>query len=113
MRDRQEWLRELDQRQQNIDPIKRIPNAALFQGTLIKGSRRLNAPQRIGAVIVGFSALMMSSFLLASFIRSSINSSSGLEIASAIAILPFAALGFYFGYRIVINALLNTPSRKR
>jgi hypothetical protein len=49
-----EWIDELSPRPDNIDPIRRIPNGAPFQGTPIKGSRRLNKPQRIGAFRLGF-----------------------------------------------------------
>jgi len=38
MEPRDKWIDELIRRQDNIDPIRRIPNGALFQGTLIKGT---------------------------------------------------------------------------
>ncbi len=43
---RDDWIRELERRQDNIDPIRRIPNSALFSGALINGNLRLNGVQR-------------------------------------------------------------------
>jgi len=42
MRDEERWIEDLTRRQDNTDPIRRIPNVALFEGTLIKGNRRLS-----------------------------------------------------------------------
>ena len=53
----QQWIDELRRRQDNIDPIRRIPNGALFQGTLINGNLRLNRVQRIGALMLGLLSL--------------------------------------------------------
>ena len=57
MEDRDDWIRELERRQDNIDPIRLIPNGALFQGTLINGNLRLNRVQRAGAVFLGLCGL--------------------------------------------------------
>lgn len=54
MEHRDDWIRELERRQDNIDPIRRIPNGALFHGSLINGNLRLNRVQRAGALFLGF-----------------------------------------------------------
>ena len=49
MKSREEWQNELIRRQDNIDPIRRIPNVALFHETLIKavrGGTEFNAQAR-------------------------------------------------------------------
>jgi hypothetical protein len=57
MQSKEDWIAELARRQDNIDPIRRIPNGALFQGTLINGTQHLNKVQRIGTVIMGLFSL--------------------------------------------------------
>ena len=59
MKPREEWKNELIQRQDNVDPIRRIPNVALFHGTLIKGGQKWNRVQRAGALLVGTCTLAM------------------------------------------------------
>jgi hypothetical protein len=68
MERRDDWIRELERRQDNIDPIRRIPNSALFQGTLINGNLRLNRIQRAGAVFVGLCGLAEGCALVVSAI---------------------------------------------
>lgn len=64
MEPRDKWIDELVRRQDNVDPIRRIPNGALFQGTLIKGNLRLNKFQRFAAILVGFIGLVFGGFVL-------------------------------------------------
>jgi hypothetical protein len=68
MEHRDDWIRELERRQDNIDPIRRIPNGALFQGTLINGNLRLNRVQRAGALFVGLCGLAEGCSLVVSAI---------------------------------------------
>lgn len=107
MQSREEWLKELRRRQDNIDPIRRIPNVALFQGRLIKGSLRLNSRQRFGAVILGLASLLMGCFLLASSFSSIYGGSSSWYLIPQ---LPLTILSLYFGWKITMNALLNEPA---
>jgi hypothetical protein len=50
MEPRDKWIDELIRRQENIDPIRRIPNGALFQGTLIKGATSASIEFRASAL---------------------------------------------------------------
>jgi hypothetical protein len=108
MEDRDDWIRELERRQDNIDPIRRIPNSALFQGTLVNGNLRLNRVQRAGAIFLGLCGLAMSCFLLASTIA---------ELRSGL--LPDLSYTFggpfslWIGWRITKNALINDPAKAR
>jgi hypothetical protein len=104
----QEWIDELTRRQDNIDPIRRIPNGALFQGTLIKGSLRLNKPQRIGAFLLGSFSLALGCLSLAHLIAAiRADNLQGNSLAEAL----FTPLSLWFGWRIVMNAALNNPKR--
>jgi len=112
MKDRQEWLRELDLRQRNIDPIGRIPNVASFQGALIRGLRRLNGPQRVAAVVIGFAGLTFGCFTMALVVRGLMGYESRMELIYNLLYLPLGILFFYFGFKIVINAVVNEPAKQ-
>ena len=113
MQTREEWQAELWRRQQNIDPIGRIPNVALFQGTLIKGSIALNGVQRICALLFGSCSLILNALLIFGGVAGSRWPRTSAEIFSSIAVLPFCLVGLYFSLRIVINAIRNEPRKSR
>ena len=108
MKRRDDWIDETVRRQDNIDPIRRIPNAALFQGTLINGNRRLNGVQRAGALIVGLSALAVGLFMLAQVI---VALRAGDIINTALSTALFCPFSLWAGYKITINALVNNPQK--
>jgi len=68
MQSKEDWMAELLRRQDNVDPIRRIPNGALFQGTLINGTQHLNRVQRFGAVVLGLFSLSFGCMSVARFI---------------------------------------------
>ena len=101
---RDDWIRELERRQDNIDPIRRIPNGALFQVTLINGNLRLNKVQRAGAVFVGLCGLAEGCFGVVSAIA---------ELRAGrlpdVWFLIFCPFSLWIGWRITKNALINDP----
>jgi len=104
----QEWINELRRRQDNIDPIRRIPNGALFQGTLINGNLRLNWVQRIGALMLGLPSLAFGCFGLAHLIDALRKwSSPDLWLPEVI----YFPLALWFGWKITINAIVNDPRK--
>jgi hypothetical protein len=110
MEQRDDWIRELERRQDNIDPIRRIPNGALFEGTLIKGTRQLNKVQRVGAILLGFSSLAVGCFCIAEAFASLRSwSSPNWDITYVI----FAPLSLWAGWRITANALANDPQKNQ
>lgn len=110
MKSREEWMEEVARRQDNIDPIRRIPNSALFQGTLINGNRRLNNAQRFGAIIVGISALTFGCLSLAEIIRAIRSWSLGQSDLYMVLVCPFA---LWVGWKVTINALINNPKKSK
>jgi len=105
---RQEWINDLVRRQDNVDPIRRIPNGALFQGTLIRGNFRLNKRQRAGAVILGVCSLAFGCFGLAQIITAL--SSWKFEDSTLVAAIYFP-LSLWFGWKMTRNALVNNPEK--
>src|SRR5258706_14703695 len=108
MEHRDDWIRELERRQDNIDPIRRIPNYALFQGTLINGNLRLSRLQRAGAVFLGFCGLSMSCFLLASVVA---DLRAGL--LPDLSYTLYCPFSFWIGWSITNNALINDTAKAR
>jgi len=108
MEHRDDWIRELERRQDNIDPIRRIPNGALFQGTLINGSLRLNRVQRAGAVFLGLCGLAEGCCFLASAIAEF--RAGHLPDSWFLISCPFI---LWIGWRIAKNALINDPAKAR
>jgi hypothetical protein len=106
MDQRDEWIRELERRQDNIDPIRRIPNGALFQGTLINGNLRLNRAQRAGAIFLGLCALAEGCYLLA-------NALADLRAGRLpeLWFLIFCPFSLWIGWRITKNAFINDPAK--
>ena len=106
MEHRDDWIRELERRQDNIDPIRRIPNYALFQGNLINGNLRLNKVQRAGAVFVGVCGLVEGCSLAVSAIA---------ELRDGrlpdFWFLVFCPFSLWAGWRITKNALINDPAK--
>jgi hypothetical protein len=106
MENRDDWIRELERRQDNIDPIRRIPNGALFQGTLINGNLRLNRVQRAGAVFLGLCGLATSCFLVARALA---------ELRAGrlpdFGFLIFCPFYWWAGWRTAKNALINAPEK--
>ena len=103
---RDEWIRELERRQDNIDPIRRIPNGALFQGSLINGNLRLNGVQRAGAIFFGLCGLVTGVFIAVTALvdlRAGRLPEIGLTI--------FCPLSLWFGWKIIKNAVVNDPER--
>jgi hypothetical protein len=109
MEPRDKWIDEAIRRQDNIDPIRRIPNGALFQGTLIKGNRRLNKIQRLGAIFLGLLGLGFGGLVLVETVAA-IHSRNFFSLISPAAIL--SPLSIWFAWRIFKNAWVNDP-RKR
>jgi hypothetical protein len=108
MKRREDWIDDLARRQDNIDPIRRIPNGALFQGTLIKGSQRLNGAQRIGALIIGLFTLTFGCIGLAQGVAA-LRSWSLANVDLYLAILcPFS---LWVGWKITMNAVINNPKK--
>lgn len=105
---RDDWIRELEQRQDNIDPIRRIPNYVLYQGTLINGNLRLNGTQRAGAIFVGICGLATGCFLAVSALADL--RAGHLPDLSYVLFCPFS---FWIGWRITKNAIVNDPERAR
>ena len=108
MKRRDDWIDEAVQRQDNIDPIRRIPNGALFQGTLIKGNRRLNGVQRLGALIIGLSTLAVGLFMLAEGI---VALHKGNILNTMLPNGLFVPFSLWAGYKITIHALVNNPRK--
>lgn len=109
MKSKQEWMDEFARRQDNIDPIRRIPNVALFQGTLIKGNSRLNKFQRIGAVVLGVMGVMFGCFLLLGGMLAIKSRNFANPLLPALVLSP---LSLWFSLRILKNALLNDPKKR-
>jgi hypothetical protein len=107
---RQEWIDELVRRQDNIDPIRRIPNGALFHGTLIKGSVRLNRWQRIGAIFLGLLGVTFGCFELVQVI---VSARKGSLDYGSLPVAVFSPLSLWFGWRITANAFINDPKGKK
>ena len=103
---RLEWIRELERRQDNIDPIRRIPNDALFQGTLIKGNLRLNRVQRVGALLLGTCNLVVVVVIVAAAIDRGADS-------PGIGALLFCPLSLWFAWKMIRNAIVNDRARPR
>ena len=108
MENRDDWIRELERRQDNIDPIRRIPNGALFQGTLINGNLRLNKVQRAGAIFLGLCGLAMSCFFVAGAIAQ-----LRAGILPDLSYAFFCPFSFWIGWRVTKNALINDPTKAR
>jgi hypothetical protein len=108
---REDWENELIQRQDNIDPIRRIPNGALFTGTLINGGQQWNRVQRFGALLVGIMTLS-SGILGLSRIVAAVLLRPVADLGMTIASVFFAPFSLWAGYRIVKNAFIN-PDKER
>jgi hypothetical protein len=112
VKSREEWQNELIQRQDNIDPIRRIPNVALFHATLIKGGQRWNRVQRAGAVLVGMCTLAMG-IIGFGWIVSAMRLKPGADLAMAILAVFGVPFSFWAGYKILVNALLNPDQNRK
>jgi hypothetical protein len=112
VKSREEWQNELIRRQDNIDPIRRIPNVALFHGTLINGGQRWNRVQRVGAMLVGTCALAMGVLGLG-WIVSAMRLNRGADVAMAILSVFGAPFSFWAGYKIIANALLSPDQNRK
>jgi len=106
MEKKDEWIKELERRQDNIDPIRRIRIGALFQGTLIKGDRRLNGWLRAGALVIGMFALTFGCFGLADIIAAL---RSWSLVNSDLYISVFCPFSLWLGWKVTMNALFNSP----
>jgi hypothetical protein len=111
VKSREEWQNELIQRQDNVDPIRRIPNVALFHGTLIKGGQQWNSFQRAGAVVVGICVLATGVSGLG-WIVSAIRFKARADFGMAIVAFLYAPFSFWAGYKILTNAFFS-PEEKR
>jgi hypothetical protein len=105
VKSREEWIDEVRRRQDNIDPIRRIPNWAAFQGSLINGNQRLNTVQRVGALGAGLMALL-TGFLGLAGIRSH-------SLGDSLYIVIFCPFSLWVGWKITMNALINDPTKHR
>lgn len=108
----EDWISEFVRRQDNIDPIRRIPNGALFQGTLIKGNQRLNVAQRIGACLLGLSSVAFGCMTLASLVGE-LRVWSWMDIGSILYSALVAPFSIWIGWKITLNAFLNNPYKFR
>ena len=104
---RDDWIRELERRQDNIDPIRRIPNSALFNGTLIKGNLKLNRVQRAGAVFLGLVNIAVGVTAIANAVGD-FRAGRGIDFP----ILVFCPLPLWFGWRMTKNAFVNSPYKR-
>jgi hypothetical protein len=103
-------MAELARRQDNIDPIRRIPNGALFQGTLINGTQHLNRAQRIGAVLMGLFSLAFDCYSLARVVAELRSWALGYDTPSLGIFAPFS---LWVGWKITMNAIVNKPKNRR
>ena len=110
MEPRDKWIDELVRRQDNVDPIRRIPNGALFQETLIKGNLRLNKFQRFAAILVGFIGLVFGGFVLVRAIADIRSRDFSDPMLPGLLLSP---LSFWFAWRIIRNAWINDPKTSR
>ena len=113
MKSREQWLAELQQRQSNIDPIKRIPNGALFQGTLIKGGRDLTPFQRLAAVVMGMSIMFGGCYFVADSIGLFLKKAASTDVTFSLISGGFAVLFIGLGFKITLNALVTKPATKQ
>ena len=107
MKSREEWLAEVEQRQRNIDPMGRIPNVASFQGTLIRGDRKLTPFQRFAALAFGAPSLIFGALLIAQFVYVAKQKLPVLDLVEPFFLALVGCLGLWFGLRIVRNAWVN------
>jgi hypothetical protein len=110
MKPREDWVEDIARRQDNIDPIRRIPNGALFQGTLINGSLRLNGVQRVEALIIGLFTLTLGCVGLTGLVAALRSWSLG---NSDLYLAIFCPFSLWVGWRITMNAIINNPKRPR
>ena len=108
MDDRDDWIRELERRQDNIDPIRRIPNGALFQGTLTNGNLRLNGVQRAGAIFLGACNLLIGAVAIVNAIVD-LRAGRWPEVSFVI----FCPLTLWIGWKVFWNAVVNDPEKAR
>ena len=113
MKSREQWLAEIQQRQSNIDPMKRIPNGALFQGTLIKGGRVLTPFQRLAAVAIGMLIMSGGCYFVADSIGLFLRKATTTDIPESLISGGFAALAIGLGFKITLNALVTKPAAKQ
>ena len=109
MQSKEDWMAELARRQDNIDPIRRIPNGALFQGTLINGSLRLNKVQRFGALIMGVFSLAFGCSSVVRVVAELRSWTLGYETLSFVIFGPFS---LWAGWKITMNAIVNKPKNR-
>ena len=109
MEPREKWIEELARRQDNIDPIRRIPNGALFQGTLIKGNIRLNKVQRFGAIFLGLMGLVLGCFALVQAVAAVRSRDFSNPMLTFTILTP---LSVWFSWRILKNAWVNDPQKR-
>ena len=105
---RDEWIRDLERRQDNIDPIRRIPNSARFSGTLINGNLSLNGVQRAGALFLGSIQLATGCAVVVNAILE-LRTGQAPEIVS----LFYCPFTLWFGWRTAKNAIVNDPEKTR
>jgi hypothetical protein len=108
MRSREDWIEEIVRRQDNIDPIRRIPNGASFQATLINGTRHLNKVQRLGVLILGLFGLAFGCFSRAEVIAALRAWSLDHSVLTLGIFCPFS---LWIGWKITMNALIDSPRK--
>ena len=110
MQSKEDWIAELARRQDNIDPIRRIPNGALFQGTLINGTQQLNKVQRFGAVMLGLFSLGFGCSSLARVVAELRSWALGYDTLGLGIFGPFS---LWAGWKITMNAIVNKPKDRQ
>ncbi len=113
VKSREQWLAEIQQRQSNIDPIKRIPNSALFQGTLIKGGRVLTPFQRLAAAVMGILIMFGGCYGVADSIGLFLRKATTTDVLASLISGGFAALLVGLGFKITLNALVTKAAAKQ
>jgi len=97
-------------RQSNVLPMDAARNEGQFYGKLIRGERAPNGVQRIGFFLVGFLFCSWAIFIvITTFPRLFGFISLGVEPISDNSTskfyLPFAALAFFLGLKVIVSAI--------
>jgi hypothetical protein len=96
--------------QSNVLPLDAARNEGRFYGNLIRGERSLNGAQRIGFFLVGFLFCGSALFIVAGAFPGLVRF-VGLQVipmgdkSTSIAYLPFAALAFLLGLKVIVSAI--------
>jgi cytochrome c biogenesis protein CcdA len=93
--------------------MKRIPNGALFQGTLIKGGRALTPFQRLAAAVMGMLIMFGGCYFVADSIGQFLRKATPTDVPMSLISGGFAALFIGLGFKITLNAFVAKPAAKQ